>query len=169
MAVDIICIPANGSPLNVIRVNLRLAPLEVSGSVASSEYGFELLPDLVACADWDQKDWDSRTLVDLGNMDPDERIAHHSKRLGPYLMYKSFSEDARKRPQAPNRHFLGVENIEPVYGSVYIFKVKNAMKPDDSSSIYEDLDKSFIDSAFKRKGISNPKSLRWLALQEGLK
>ena len=169
MAVDVICIPVNGSPLNVIRVDLRLAPLEVSGSVASAEYGVELVPDLVACADWDQKDWNSRTIVDLGDMDPDERVARPSKRLGPYLLYKSFSEDARKRPQAPNRHFLGLENIEPVYGSVYIFKVKNAMKPDDKSSIYEDLDESLIDSAFEGRGISNRKSLRWLALQEGLK
>ena len=102
-------------------------------------------------------------------MNADERIAHDPKFLGPYLMYKSFNEDARKRPQAPNRHFLGLKNTESVYGSVYIFKLKNAMKPGDNSSDYEDLDKSFIDSAFKGEGISNPESLRWLALQEGLR
>ena len=60
--------------INVTGVSLRLAPFEVSGSVASSEYVVELLPDLVVYADWEPKDWSSRTLVDLGDivMDPEE-------------------------------------------------------------------------------------------------
>ncbi len=76
--------PVDG--INVTRVSLRLTPLEVSGSVASSEYRVELLPDLVACADWEPKDWNNRTLVDLGDImdseEEDKRIAayHHSRR-----------------------------------------------------------------------------------------
>ena len=54
MSADIICIPFyawHGDRINIIRVSLCHAPLEVSDSVASSEYGERLLPDLLKCAE----------------------------------------------------------------------------------------------------------------------
>ena len=53
-----------------------------------------------------------------------------------------------------NQHFRGVKGAGKVYGNAFIFKVKKpASQSEDRVLEYENLDKSFIDSAFKGKGI----------------
>ena len=134
MTIDTVCIPTNDDPIPLISISPRLAALERSGSYVSTKYNIQLVPDLPQCTDWDEKDWNIHNLIDLGDMD------EQSKHPGPYLMFKSYSEDGAGRPPALHKHFL---------------KLANAMNAEDPSPTYENLDKSSIDSAFNEKNILN--------------
>ena len=81
-------------------------------------------------------------------------------------MYK-LSDGARMDlPGMLNRYFESAEGADDVYGNVFIFKVKRPALQSESGVVeYENLDQSFIDSAFKGKGISASESLRWLSKQ----
>ena len=82
-------------------------------------------------------------------------------------MYKMSDEYGRERFRVANGYFEGLNDVKTVFGSVYIFKVKDAMTPGDKKKlIYEDLDQNFIDTEFGERVMLE--RLRWIGMQEGL-
>lgn len=64
-----------------------------------------------------------------------------------------------------NEHFSRA-GAHDVYGTAFIFKVKQTASQSQSGALEcENLDQSFIDSAFKGRGLSASESLRWLSRQ----
>ena len=166
--INAVHIPHNGFPMEIVTLPLMHAA-EYGILTSHSKYPEIYLthvPCLAQYTDWQFYGNRYRGLVDLGNMDPDQSCQERFQGDGPYFMYK-FSRRARKvLTRHPNKHFESVEGAEEVYGNAFIFKVKRPASQSESGVVeYEDLDKSFIDSAFKGKGISASESLRWLSKQ----
>ena len=70
-------------------------------------------------------------------------------------MYR-FSHGARRvLSQKGNKHFGNAEGATGVYGHAFIFRVKRQASQGEGREVeYENLDKSFINSAFKGEGLS---------------
>ena len=103
------------------------------------------------------------SLVDLGNMDPDQTLEERSQRHGPYFMWRqtSYADTAKNE----NKSFSAFKDKATIFGDVYIFKVKEPAFDAAGNVGYDDLDDKFIKTAFKGKGISAFESLKWLAEQ----
>ena len=168
--IDVVHVPHNGLPMGI--VTLPLMPTAGFGTVTSASNQHEeyltRVPDVrnnryAGSRQFARK---YRELVDLGNMDPEQRPRDRYQQRGPYYMYK-LSDGARMDlPGMRNKYFESPEGADDVYGNVFIFKVKRPALQSESGVVeYENLDQSFIDSAFKGKGISAGESLRWLSKQ----
>ena len=166
VTIDVVRIPHDGLPMEIVKVPLKhAAEFTATNSRAMySESYLTYVPCLTQYIDWHLHAKLHRELVDLGNLDPNQSKQERFQGNGPYFMYK-FSLGAWKDLiQKPNKHFWSVEGAEAVYGNAFIFKVKKPAAQSESGVVeYEKLDKSFIDSAFKGKGISASESLRWLS------
>ena len=168
--VDVIHIPQSGLPLKI--VTLPLMPTSEFRLTSSGSYQYERhLANVPGLLYGEYEDWQLyastyRELVNLGNLDPDQKPKDRFQQLGPYIMY-IFSKVARTvMPGWWNKHFLSAEGAEEVYGDAFIFKVKEPeLGHERAVAKYENLDKSLINSAFKRKGISAKECLIWLSSQ----
>ena len=168
VTIDVVRIPHDGLPMEIVKVPLmHAAEFKATSSRARhSERYLTYVPYLAQYIDWRFHANKHRELVDLGNLDPNRSNQERFQGGGPYFMYK-FSRSAwkdlnRKR----NKHFRSVEGAEEVYGNAFIFKVKKSASQSESGVVeYENLDKSFIDLAFKGKGLSASESLKWLSKQ----
>ena len=168
--VDVIRIPQSGLPLEIVK--LPVIPTSEFGVTSSGSYQYEccftIVPYLL-CGEYE--DWRLRAsnyleLVNLGNLDPEQKPKDGFQQFGPYFLYK-FPKIARSIMSGRwNKHFLSAEGAEEVYGDAFIFKVK-VLAHENKSAVarYEDLDKELINSAFKGKGISAKESLIWLSSQ----
>ena len=162
--VEFIRIPQSGLPLEIVKLPLMpTSEFGFTSSGSSSQYEKRLknVPDLL-CGEYE--DWrlyasNYRELVNLGNLDPDQKPKDRSQHFGPYFMYK-FPKFARSvMPGSRNKHFLSAEGAEEVYGNAFLFKVKERAHQNKSAvARYENLDIELISSAFKE-------SLIWLSSQ----
>ena len=164
--IDVVHIPHDGLPIEILTLSLMHAAdfkVTTSRSVHSERY-LTYVPYLAQYIDWHFHSNIHRELVDLGNLDTDQSKQERFQGDGPFFMYK-FSRGAWKVLKR-NKHFRSVEGAEEVYGNAFIFKVKKSASQSESGVVeYENLDHSFIDSAFKGKGLSASESLRWLSKQ----
>ena len=165
--IDVVHIPHNGRRMGI--ATLPLMPTTDFGTVTNrSERHLTTVPDVrdKRYAGSLQIAMMYRELVDLGDMDPEQNPSDRYHQRGPFYMYK-LSVDARKDvPHMVNKHFMRAGGAVDVYGNAFIFKVKKPVPRSESGVIeYENLDQSFIDSAFKGRGLSASESLRWLSRQ----
>lgn len=103
------------------------------------------------------------SLIDLGNMDPDQTLEERSQRHGPYFMWRQTSEADTAKNE--NKSCSAFKDKATMFGDVYIFKVKEPAFDAEGNVGYDDLDDDFVETAFKGKGIEALESLRWLAEQ----
>lgn len=90
--VDVIRIPQSGLPLEI--VTLRLMPTSEFGPAHGGSYQYERhlanVPNLLWCEyeDWRLYASSYRELVNLGDLDPDQKPKDRCQQVGPYFMYK---------------------------------------------------------------------------------
>ena len=168
--VDVVHIPHNGGPMGIITLPLTLTTGFGTITTGCDQHEKHLIkvPDVrdnryAGSRQFARK---YRELVDLGNMDPEQNPRERYQQRGPYYMYR-FSDGARKDlPDMLNKNFERAEGANSVYGNAFIFKVKTSASQSESGvAEYDNLDLSFIDSAFKGRGLSASESLKWLSKQ----
>lgn len=164
--ITVVQIPHNGSRMGVVK--LPLMPTTGFGNtINTSEHRLTTVPDVrdtryAVSGEFARK---YRELVDLGEMDPQQNPRDRYQRCGPYYMYKLSDGVRRHLPHVLNETFSRA-GADEVYGTAFIFKVKQSASQSQSGEVeYENLDLSFINSAFKGRGLSASESLRWLSRQ----
>lgn len=175
--VDAIRIPRDGGRLGIARIPLTLlskkdidaGPYEASELQHYLKRVPDLMKNLPIGDDWRAYSWDFRSLVSLGDMNPDQTPDELSERRGPYFMYICYQgmEYQDFRGHEFNEHFTRVlAGKAVVHGDVFIFKVKE--HPFDRFGMvrYDALDDDIIKHAFNGHGIDSDEGLKWLAEQE---
>lgn len=159
----VVRIPRSGHRMTVVKLPLsetdRLG--DPTDESQRSENNLKHVPDLLEYTYWQLHAWKYRSLVDLGSLDMEQSTEEAQKHHGPYFMCKCSTESQN---YGRNKRFKKIEGAAGVYGSAFIFKVKEPATFDEQGMIeYEDLDENFIRDAFEGKGLADVESLKWLA------
>ena len=166
--VDVVRIPQDGRSVEIVTLLwMTVASFTTS---ASSQHEEHVTRGLDVCDSVYGLSYELTShygmLVDLGNMDPQQNPHDRYFQRGPFYMYK-ISDGARRHiPHALNKHFERAKAASDVYGHVHIYKAKQQGSGNERMTVeYENLDKSFINTAFEGKGLSASESLKWLSQQ----
>lgn len=164
-----ILIPYDGSDAKKVKLLTFRAAIqeEPAGSRRCEEY-LRFIPDPLDYEDWASHAWLRRSLVDLGNLDPNEQGRDPRYPRGPYFMYKCSVSGSAECP--PNEYFmramdlLGIKGVPGVYGNAFIFKIK--MPASDGYRVkYDHVDSDQMYNLFQRNGYTPPEIIAWLAKQ----
>ena len=164
----VVRIPSNGNLSRIVRLPLEIARANADSDNAARQYEDLLkhVPNLLAYRNWNGQAWKHRSLIDLGNADPDQTREQRWGRRGPYFMYKCSKEGIGLAPNENFERAQGATNDAPrIYGDVYIFKLKEPAFDASGVVRYDILDEDFTEYAFKGEGVDADESLKWLAAQ----
>ncbi|KAL9072032.1 MAG: hypothetical protein Q9161_003806 [Pseudevernia consocians] len=155
--IDVLCIPrSSGTKMYKVKLPLlEAATVEYSDESWLLEGRLQYLPNVFRHGDWLGHGGKDRSLINLGNLHPDEAARVNGDKLGPYFMYKCIMKSTGC---LPNEHFKGALDAadalgsRDVYGSVFIFKVKKIYE--DGRVRYDRVDMDTIWNAFSERDFS---------------
>lgn len=142
-SVQVIHIPANGSPLFDPKLGTtQLDHQGLNGNLRKeTQQRLEQIPNLETYIEQGLFDWDHRGLFELDV--PKNRVPEGSKGWdGCYIMYKCNTSES-KLPF--NRHFVGSRDAR-VFGDAFLFKLNGPECDQSGKATFHDLGAEFLES-----------------------
>ena len=163
--VDVLCIPADGNAkwTKVVVPLVKAAEMEHGDQSFMHENWLVQVPNIFDDEGWKVHGRNHRCLVQLGELHPDQFPPQLSDRRGPYFMYTCIKEG---KGCPPNEHFQKAMRAQDsktgIYGSAFIFKIKEPAFDTKGIVRYGDLDTEKMWLAFEKREIAFEKILVWL-------